>query len=166
MAGAHRPAPEGASAARARRCLLCPQLRPSTRPCVIPDYPEIRPKRWRELNSSRPVKVIAVTGGKGGVGKTTVSTNLAVSIAASGPRRDAGRRRFRAGQCRCVARTAYPLSLGSCDLGPMCAGGRHRHRTARLADRAGGIGHEAHGDSVGGGACRHHPRVQRPVSPR
>ena len=30
-----------------------------------------------ELNSSRPVKVIAVTGGKGGVGKTTVSANLA-----------------------------------------------------------------------------------------
>jgi flagellar biosynthesis protein FlhG len=40
--------------------------------------------RISELNSSRPVKVIAVTGGKGGVGKTTVSANLAVSIAASG----------------------------------------------------------------------------------
>ena len=37
-----------------------------------------------ELNATRPVKVIAVTGGKGGVGKTTVSANLAVSIAASG----------------------------------------------------------------------------------
>ena len=41
-------------------------------------------ERLAELNSSRPVKVIAVTGGKGGVGKTTVSTNLAVSIAARG----------------------------------------------------------------------------------
>ena len=40
--------------------------------------------RLEELNSSRPVKVIAVTGGKGGVGKTTVSANLAVSIAAAG----------------------------------------------------------------------------------
>jgi flagellar biosynthesis protein FlhG len=41
-------------------------------------------ERIQQLNSSRPVKVIAVTGGKGGVGKTTVSANLAVSIASSG----------------------------------------------------------------------------------
>ncbi|MDE2306312.1 MAG: MinD/ParA family protein [Gammaproteobacteria bacterium] len=36
------------------------------------------------LNSERPVKVVAVTGGKGGVGKTTVSANLGISIAATG----------------------------------------------------------------------------------
>src|SRR6202142_2553095 len=43
-----------------------------------------RAQALADLNATRPVKVIAVTGGKGGVGKTTVSANLAVSIAASG----------------------------------------------------------------------------------
>ncbi len=33
------------------------------------------------MNSSRPVKVIAVTGGKGGVGKTNLSVNLSVALA-------------------------------------------------------------------------------------
>jgi flagellar biosynthesis protein FlhG len=41
-------------------------------------------ERLEQLNSSRPVKVIAVTGGKGGVGKTTVSANVALAIAALG----------------------------------------------------------------------------------
>ncbi len=35
---------------------------------------------------SNPVQVIAVTGGKGGVGKTSVSVNLATALAASGKR--------------------------------------------------------------------------------
>src|SRR5260221_12438414 len=43
-----------------------------------------RAQALAELNATRPVKVIAVTGGKGGVGKTTVSANLAVSIGAQG----------------------------------------------------------------------------------
>ena len=42
-----------------------------------------RANRYARLNADRPVKVIAVTGGKGGVGKTTVSTNLAVALAAA-----------------------------------------------------------------------------------
>ncbi|HET9391474.1 MAG TPA: MinD/ParA family protein [Steroidobacteraceae bacterium] len=35
---------------------------------------------------AQPVRVIAVTGGKGGVGKTSVSVNLATALAASGKR--------------------------------------------------------------------------------
>jgi flagellar biosynthesis protein FlhG len=38
----------------------------------------------RELSQSKPTKVIAVTAGKGGVGKTNVSINLAISLAKSG----------------------------------------------------------------------------------
>jgi flagellar biosynthesis protein FlhG len=39
-----------------------------------------------------PVRTIAVTGGKGGVGKTNVSANLAVALAGMGKRAAAGRR--------------------------------------------------------------------------
>src|ERR1700759_3477613 len=35
---------------------------------------------------ARPVQVIAVTGGKGGVGKTSVSVNLSAAMAAAGKR--------------------------------------------------------------------------------
>jgi flagellar biosynthesis protein FlhG len=40
----------------------------------------------RRMNQSRLVKVIAVTGGKGGVGKTNVTLNTAISLAQQGKR--------------------------------------------------------------------------------
>jgi flagellar biosynthesis protein FlhG len=40
----------------------------------------------RRMAKPRPVRVIAVTGGKGGVGKTNVSVNMATAMAAEGKR--------------------------------------------------------------------------------
>jgi flagellar biosynthesis protein FlhG len=48
------------------------------------NMPRNQAESLARMNSDRPVKVLAVTGGKGGVGKTTISANLAVSIAAAG----------------------------------------------------------------------------------
>jgi flagellar biosynthesis protein FlhG len=42
-----------------------------------------RPEGFGRTNNS-PVQVIAVTGGKGGVGKTTIAVNLATSLAERG----------------------------------------------------------------------------------
>src|ERR1044072_3157200 len=43
-------------------------------------------KNTRVSALAQPVRVIAVTGGKGGVGKTSVSVNLATGLAAAGKR--------------------------------------------------------------------------------
>lgn len=49
--------------------------------------PDIRAIDSGRMNGlSNPVQVIAVTGGKGGVGKTSVSVNLATGLAAAGKR--------------------------------------------------------------------------------
>ena len=40
----------------------------------------------RQLGNNRPVKVVTVTGGKGGVGKSSVCANLGVAMAMMGRR--------------------------------------------------------------------------------
>ncbi len=50
------------------------------------DQPQDQAAGLRRMARPRPVQVIAVTSGKGGVGKTSVSVNLAVGLAACGRR--------------------------------------------------------------------------------
>ena len=40
----------------------------------------------RKMKQSRLIKVIAVTGGKGGVGKTNITLNTAIAMAKQGKR--------------------------------------------------------------------------------
>ena len=48
---------------------------------LMPDLSTDQATGLRRLVAPRPVRVVAVTGGKGGVGKTNVSVNLAVAMA-------------------------------------------------------------------------------------
>ncbi len=61
----------------------------------------------RQMVNPKPVRAIAVTGGKGGVGKTNVSVNLGVAAAEMGQKVMLAGRRPRAGQYR---RGAGPAS--------------------------------------------------------
>ena len=115
---------------RATMAYLRTQFRPSTRPCVTPDSADRRRRPSRSSIPPRPVKVIAVTGGKGGVGKTTVSANLAVAIAAQG--RDVMLVDADLGLANVdvVLGLHTRFHLGHVVSGRMRARGRHRHRTA------------------------------------
>lgn len=47
----------------------------------LPETHGIRAMQLTAVERPRPVQVIAVTGGKGGVGKTFVSANIAAALA-------------------------------------------------------------------------------------
>ncbi len=53
---------------------------------LMSDVPTDQASGLRQMVKPRPVRVIAVTGGKGGVGKTNVSINLAVAMSEMGQR--------------------------------------------------------------------------------
>lgn len=49
-------------------------------------YTDRQMERLKRMSGLKPVQVVAVTGGKGGVGKSNVSVNLAVALAEQGKR--------------------------------------------------------------------------------
>ena len=69
----------------------------------------------RRLRAPRNVKVVAITGGKGGVGKTLTAVNLGAALARPRSQHDAARRGFRARQCRRAARPEARLNLEHVD---------------------------------------------------
>ncbi len=155
LAGPRRSEAQGTRAARcATKPIVARHFSRGRRPCVISDFRRSELEALAELNSTRPVKVIAVTGGKGGVGKTTVSANLAVSIAAQG--RDVMLVDADLGLANVdvVLGLHTRFHLGQRDSGRVRTGGCHRHRPARAANRAGGFRHQTHGDPVAGRARR------------
>jgi flagellar biosynthesis protein FlhG len=55
-------------------------------PMPLPERQSMQTAGLKRITSARPVQVIAVTGSKGGVGKTVVSVNLATALASVGRR--------------------------------------------------------------------------------
>ena len=84
----------------------------------------------REMNRNNRIKVIAVTGGKGGVGKSNVSLNMAVSMAKQGKRvlvmdADLGLANVDVMLGLRVEKNLAHLLAGECDLDDILVTGPH-----------------------------------------
>jgi hypothetical protein len=110
---------------------------------------------------NRPVRVVCVTSGKGGVGKTNISVNLALALSL---------------QNQSVMLLDADLGLANVDvilgLAPALQsvprhqpgtdpGGNHRHRPERHPDHSGQFRSQAHGGADAGGKRRSGRRLQR-----
>ena len=115
----------------------------------------------------RPVQVIAVTGGKGGTGKTSVAVNLATALAQAGRRAMLLDGDLGLANCRRAARAHAALHARARAQGRAHARGGDPADPLGRARGAGGLGRRAHGGAerrrAGAASCRPSARLPEPL---
>jgi flagellar biosynthesis protein FlhG len=103
------------------------------------------PGRRPATTQSRPVRVVCVTSGKGGVGKTNVTVNLALALSLQNQSVMLLDADLGLGQRRCHPGlhpfTTFPMSSDQ----ERTPGRSHRHRPERHSHHSGQFRHQAHG---------------------
>ena len=97
-------------------------------------------QKLREMMRKRKkAKVITVTSGKGGVGKSSFSLNLAIELKAEGQEGPAGRFGLRVFQYRHNAGRVHEIQPAGCDKRQKGRDGHHRARNRRRPVHIGGF---------------------------